>query len=103
METSEKNAIKQKLIKKFPWIVVETKGYDRIFPNKLFVFMSHEKNREPSGAITQQIHYDADVRIRVEGYKAFVISRFGNPEKEGGRQNFIIWKKGANEYWLDKI
>ena len=73
------------------------------FPNKLFLFTSHEKNREPAGAVAQQIRYDADVKIRVEGYKAFITSRFENPEKEEGGQDFIIWEKGANEYWLDKI
>lgn len=63
------------------------------FRNKLFVFVSHAEGQEPSGNVGKSIRYDAFVKIRVEGYKAFPQSRYG-----GGRE-FTIWKTGANQYW----
>lgn len=68
------------------------------FPDKLFIFIAHEKNREPAGAIAEMIRYDADVKIRTEGFKAFVTTRY-----EGGGADFIIWDKGANDYWFEKL
>lgn len=68
------------------------------FPDKLFIFIAHEKNREPAGAIAEMIRYDADVKIRTEGYKAFVTTRY-----EGGGAPIVIWEKGAADYWYDKI
>jgi hypothetical protein len=63
------------------------------FPNKLFIFISHAEGKNPKGAIATAIKYDADVKIRVEGYKAFPLSRFG------GNEPYIIWEEGANQYW----
>lgn len=63
------------------------------FRNKLFIFVSHADGSEPKGNVAKSIRYDAFVKIRVEGYKAFFQSRFG-----GGKE-YVIWKKGASEYW----
>lgn len=63
------------------------------FPNKLFIFISHAEGKEPMGSTAKSIRYDADVKIWVQGYKAFPVSRFG-----GGRP-FTIWEEGADEYW----
>lgn len=63
------------------------------FRNKLFVFISHGDGGEPKGNVGKSVRYDAFVKIRVEGYKAFAQSRFG-----GGKE-FVIWQKGANQYW----
>lgn len=73
------------------------------FPGKLFIFVSHEKNGEPDGAIASAIRYDADIKIRTEGYKAFVTTRFEDAEKGEGGADFIIWEKGAKDYWADKF
>jgi len=70
----------------------------REFPRKLFVWVSHEKNREPDGRLAEKIRYDADVKIRVEGYRAFTMSRAG-----GYDYYHEIYKTGAIEYWGLKI
>jgi hypothetical protein len=63
------------------------------FRHKLFIFISHADGIEPKGNVGKSIKYDAFVKIRVEGYKAFPQSRFG------GGSDYVIWQKGANEYW----
>lgn len=66
------------------------------FPTKLFIFISHAEGKDPTGATAKSIKFDADVKIRVEGYKAFSRSRFG------GDKPFVIWEQGAQEYWKNK-
>lgn len=63
------------------------------FKETLFIFNSHAEGKEPLGNIAKFVRYDADVKIRVEGFKAFPMSRMG------GGENFIIWEDGANKYW----
>jgi len=63
------------------------------FPRKLFIFISHAAGNNPEGRTANSIKYDADVKIRVEGYKAFPISRYG------GGKVFTIWPEGAAGYW----
>lgn len=72
------------------------KGYIQMkerFTNKLFIIVSHADGKLPEGRTCKSIRYDADVKIRIEGYKAFVVSRYG------GNKDFIIWEQGAAEYW----
>lgn len=59
------------------------------FRHKLFIFISHGEGREPKGNVGKSVKYDAFVKIRVEGYKAFPISRFG------GGAEYVIWQRGA--------
>ena len=73
------------------------------FPDKLFIFVSHEKGGLPKGMMAQNIRYDADIKIRVEGYKAFVTTRYEVPELGEGGTDFIIWEQGAQDYWLDSL
>ena len=63
------------------------------FPHKLFVFVSHADGKEPKGNVAKSVRYDAFVKIYVEGYRAFPQSRYG-----GGGQ-YIIWEKGAADYY----
>ena len=67
------------------------------YRKKLFIIVAHEKGGEPKGALAQAIRYDADVKIRVEGYRAMVTSRYATAEVGG--QDYIIWDKGAEGYW----
>ena len=62
-------------------------------PNKLLIFISHAAGKEPDGDLAKKVRFDADVKIYVEGYKAFVTSRYG------GGEPIIIWEKGAADYW----
>ena len=67
------------------------------FPNKLFIFISHVEgsNNKPTGSTAKAVMYDADVKITVEGFKAFPISRYG------GTVPYVIWKEGADDYWMN--
>lgn len=68
-------------------------------PKKLFIFSSHAKGKDPVGAIGRDILFDADIKIRVEGFKAFATSRVSR----GVLPNpFVIWPEGADEYWEQK-
>jgi 2-phosphoglycerate kinase len=67
------------------------------FANKLFIFISHAEGKHPEGRAAKFVRYDADIKIRIEGYKAFPVSRFG------GGEPFTIWEQGANEYWGEII
>lgn len=73
------------------------------FPSKLFIFVSHEKGGMPKGMMAQNIRYDSEIKIRVEGYKAFVTTRYEVAERGEGGADFIIWEQGAQDYWVDKM
>ena len=73
------------------------------FPDKLFIFVSHEKGGMPKGMMAQNIRYDSEIKIRVEGYKAFVTTRYEVPELGEGGTDFIIWEQGANKYWVNEL
>lgn len=73
----------------------EYKDLKEHFPKKLFIFISHADKKDPAGAVAKKIRYDADVKIWVEGYKAFAESRVG------GGEPFTVWQDGADKYWLD--
>jgi len=65
------------------------------FPKKLFIFISHAEGKNPEGRPAKFVRYDADVKIRIEGYKAFPVSRYG------GGKPLVIWEQGAADYWGD--
>ena len=86
------------IIDSFQYTGLTKKGYKQLkeeFPKKLFIFISHAEGKHPEGRTAKFIRYDADVKIRVEGYKAMVVSRFG------GGEPFTIWDEGAAEYWAE--
>lgn len=62
--------------------------------DKLFIFISHAEGKNPSGATARKVKYDASLKIWVEGYKAFSNGRF-----KGDRGHYVVWEKGAAEYW----
>lgn len=66
------------------------------FPKKIFIFISHAKGKNPDGRTASSIRYDAGIKVRVEGYMAFVVSRYG------GNKNYVIWEEGAKKYWGTK-
>jgi hypothetical protein len=66
------------------------------FPKKLFIFVSHADGKNPLGRTANSIKFDANLKLRVEGYKIPApISRFKKERCAG----FVIWEEGANEYW----
>lgn len=74
----------------------EYKALKEEFAHKhLFIIISHADGKEPLGALAKFIRYDADVKLRTEGYKAFAVSRFG------GGEPYIIWPEAAAKYWAE--
>ena len=63
------------------------------YPKKMFIIISHMDGHKPEGRVAKFMHQDASVKIRIEGYKAFVSSHYG------GGEPFVIWKQGAERYW----
>lgn len=63
------------------------------FPKKAFIFISHAAGKNPDGKTADKIRYDAGIKVRVEGYVAFPVSRYG------GNKPYLIWEEGAEQYW----
>ncbi len=75
---------------------LDKKSYNQLredFDKKLWIFVSQADGKVPRGALAKHVRFDADVKIRVEGYKAFVQSRYG------GGEEFIIDPERAAKYW----
>lgn len=70
---------------------------DEFQNTKLILFLSHADGRKPAGRVANQIYFDADSKIRIEGYKAFSMSRMG------GGQPYTIWKEGADKFYNDDL
>ncbi len=88
----------------YQFVIIDSVQYWRIkeeqyfrlskdYPRKGFVFLSHADGKRPKGSVADAIRYDAGIKIRVEGYIAFVISRYG------GNLPLVVWEKGARTYW----
>lgn len=65
------------------------------FDNKLFIFISHADGKKPSGRTANTVHYDSNVKIWIEGFKAYAKSRYG------GGEPLTIWQEGAEQYWIN--
>ena len=63
------------------------------YTDVIFIILSHAKGKYPKGALAEDIHFDADVKIRIEGFKAFSITRYERISE------YIVYEKGATEYW----
>lgn len=64
------------------------------FPDKLFVFLAHEDRGKPYPAIAEHVRKLSEIKIHVEGFKAFTTTRFSG----GTGADFVIWPEGAAEY-----
>lgn len=76
---------------------INKSGYKRLmqlFPNKLFIWVSHAKGREPETQLAQHIRRLSNVKIYTEGYVANVTSRYN----EGGDKRYTIWEEGARQF-----
>jgi len=84
------------VVDSFQYTGLNKKEYKELkeeFGKKLFIFISHAEGKNPEGRIAKFVRYDADVKILIQGYKAFITSRYG-----GGKE-YVVWDKGAKEYW----
>lgn len=66
--------------------------------NKMLIFVSRTRGRQPEGRAAISAMYDASCKIWVEGYKAFIKGRF-----VGTTGEMTIWDEGAKKYWSDPI
>lgn len=74
----------------------EYKKLKEEFSNKLFILVSHAEGKQPKGRFADFVRYDCDIKIRIEGYKAFCMSRLA---AGGTNSEYTIWHLGAEEYW----
>lgn len=58
------------------------------FRRKLFVFVSHAEGKMPEGRVARSVRFDANVKIWIENYKAYPVSRYG------GGEPYTIWENG---------
>jgi len=72
------------------------KRLKEMFPKKTFIFISHAAGKLPDGKTADKIRYDAGIKVRVEGFVAFIISRYG------GSKPFVINEPRAKKYWGKK-
>lgn len=103
-EPIEELSFRLKLQKAPDFIIIDSVQYSGLtridykkliatFPNKLFIWISHTEGRKPQGRLAQQIEYHADVKGRVEGFKAILKSRYQ------GFEDYVINAERAAEYW----
>lgn len=64
-------------------------------PNKLLIFVSHAEGDNPEGRAARKVAYDADMKIRIEGFRAICKGRFIT---QAGN-HFTVWEEGAAQYW----
>lgn len=86
-------------IDSFQYFDINKREYKQLisrFRNKLFIFTSHADGKHPSGRAAASVKFDANVKIWVEGFKAFPQGRYG------GGKPYTIWQKGAEKYWGQK-
>ena len=75
----------------------------RTYPTKLFVFLCHEKRSTPDPAVAETVRRLSDVKIHVDTFKAFPISRYQDDDAGEGGEPFVIWEEGANRKWCDEM
>ena len=71
----------------------EYKALKKAFPHKLFIYISHINGGTPDGQVAKRIWRDCNVYFKVEGYRAFPVSRYG------GGEPWTVWKEGAEKVW----
>jgi len=65
--------------------------------NKLLIFISHADGKQPNGRAAKSVMYDATLKIRVEGFRAFSKGRF-----IGSVGHYDIDKVKAPIYWGER-
>jgi hypothetical protein len=68
------------------------------FPNKSFIFITQNYKGKPKGKLANDIKYDAGVKIRTEGFRAYCSGRFA----DNAEAYYTIWEEGAQRYYLNQ-
>lgn len=77
-------------IQKTGWSYEEADRLISQFPRKSFILISQEYKGQPMGNPAQRLKYDAAVKVRVSGYKAYCQGRF---TPEAGAY-YPVWEEG---------
>ena len=74
------------------------KGFERRISRQSFSssLATHEA-RNPRGHTADAVRYDSDVKIWIEGYRAFSMSRLG------GGAYYDIWPEASAKYYNDDL
>jgi len=65
---------------------------------KGIIWISQAKGKSPKGALADDIRYDVDLKLWVEGFKLFPDGRLN-----GGGEPFVIWAQRAAKYWKEIV
>jgi predicted AAA+ superfamily ATPase len=63
------------------------------YPRKIFIYISHIEGSRPDGKVAGKILRDANVSFKVEGFRAFPVSRYG------GGETIDVYPEKAQAYW----
>ena len=73
------------------WSYPETEALVKMFPKKCFIFISQVEKGQPTGKPARRLLYLADVKVRVQGFRAYCQGRF-NPD---AGNSFVVWEEGV--------
>jgi hypothetical protein len=65
---------------------------------KGIIWISQAKGKSPKGALADDIMFDVDLKLWVEGFKMFPDGRLN-----GGGEPFVIWAQRAAKYWKEIV
>lgn len=65
---------------------------------KGIIWISQAKGKSPKGALADDILFDVDLKLWVEGFRLFPDGRLN-----GGGEVFTVWAERAAKYWNDII
>jgi hypothetical protein len=75
--------------------ILQYERFRKRMKGKLLIWLSHEKGGIPDTNVGDYIWKLADLKTRLEGFKAMTNSRAGDK-----MEDFIVWRQGAEEYWV---
>lgn len=64
------------------WNIKEFMEFKKKHPNKLLIIISQADGRKPAGRTAVSVQYDADLKIWIEGFRAFSKGRYIGPKGE---------------------
>lgn len=65
---------------------------------KGIIWISQAKGKSPKGALADDIMFDVDLKLWVEGFKMFPDGRLN-----GGGEPLVIWAQKAAKYWKEIV
>lgn len=75
------------------------KAVRNMFRDVLFIVVSHADGKKPADRRAVSIQYDASVKIYVEGFRAYINSRY----RTGDVEEYDIWPEKSETYHLQTL